>query len=287
MAILLIHFYVEESRSNKTIIINWFQAMSLALFFISISILAVELKLHRIESLTNLFIILVSVLALICYLINLVITKSSLVNYDLFKIENYFVASHCGAISYFCMYAWLFVMTLYLRNVFHLSALLTGIVCSSFSIAFALTASLVKKLILKYNSKILIFSGFFIIVISFGSMLHINTTTSILYLVFSFALLGMGVMITNSLSMTMANEFIPLNDTGSASGIIFTIRWIGGTLGIISTSILYQYLLHRYQSRPSLPLHIVFEFLGLIASVGCLFSLIGIQNKGKLNAKRS
>lgn len=55
-----------------------------------------------------------------------------------------------------------------------------------------------------------------------------------------FFLLGLAITIIGSPSMAAATEHTPAEKTGVASGIIFTIRWLGGSIGLMLITLIYH-----------------------------------------------
>jgi MFS family permease len=64
--------------------------------------------------------------------------------------------------------------------------------------------------------------------------------TNLLELIISFLLLGISISMINTGSMTAALENIPTTKAGIASGTIFTIRWLAGSIGVVLLSLLFQ-----------------------------------------------
>jgi EmrB/QacA subfamily drug resistance transporter len=166
--------------------------------------------------------------------------KNPIIDLSLFKLQNFSIATFCGFASYFCMYAWLFIFSIYLQSTRSFSALETGLACSSFSVAFAISAKLIGKALTYYSNKILIQTGFVLVILSFLSMSTISLNTCLWKFCLMFFILGAGITLINAPTMISATENVPIHKAGIASGIIFTLRWFGGSIGIVVTTLVYQ-----------------------------------------------
>ena len=82
--------------------------------------------------------------------------------------------------------------------------------------------------------------------------------------------------------MNAANEFIPAEKTGVASGMIFTIRWLGGTIGAALTTVFFNTLQTHSPVNQMLSMTHALSMscllLAGIASAGLLLATIGLKN---------
>ena len=53
-------------------------------------------------------------------------------------------------------------------------------------------------------------------------------------------MLGVMLIFVNVPSMNLAMSSIPPEKTGIASGIVFTIRWLGGSLGVAIITLIFE-----------------------------------------------
>jgi len=168
--------------------------------------------------------------------------KNPLIDISLFRNLNFCSATFCGFISYFCMYGWLFIIGIYLQSAYSLTSLLTGVLCSSFSIAFAFTSKLLSKIIKNSENKSLIQTGFVLSIIDFLWMTTITVSTQVWLLILMFFLLGASIMLINAPSLAAATLETPSHKAGIASGIIFTIRWLGGSIGVAIVALIFKFV---------------------------------------------
>ena len=167
--------------------------------------------------------------------------KNPLVDFSFFRLQNFTRASLCGFLSYFYIYAWLFIFNIYLQSGYGLSPIQTGSLLIVYPLAAGIAAQIISLIIGRYIRGALIMRlGFCISCIAFIAMSTVTPHTSILSLAIMFALLGATVSMVNAPSIALATHFVPPHKTGSASGLIFSIRWFGGSLGVALITLIYQ-----------------------------------------------
>lgn len=237
----LIQHYIRESKdeTNK-ITVNWFSALFLSIFLLLLTIILAEGENLGWKSGASLFIITTTIISFLLMIIIETRTKQPIIDLALFKYKNFTSAIIIGGVSYFCLYAWLFLFSIFLQNVFNFSPLKTGLILTSYSCAFAINSQFVGKMMRFFGNKITIQYGFFIMAISLFAMSFTQTTTSVYLLILLFIFFGIGVTASNAPSLNAATEFIPSEKTGVASGMIFTVRWLGGTIGVALTALIFK-----------------------------------------------
>jgi EmrB/QacA subfamily drug resistance transporter len=220
----LVAKYVPESKdSTGKIVIRWSEAVILSAVLILLVYLFAQFSL----GLAWVFLGVVAVYALLLHQ-----KSSALIDLSLFKLPNYFQGSACGFLSYFCMYAWLFVFAVYLEKVYGLSPLQTGFMFISYSLATAICSQFIGRVIKHWGRKPPIQFGFVIAIIAFVWMAQIQAETALWQLIAMSALPGVMLTFVNVSSMNLAMSAVPPGQTGIASGLVFTIRWLGGSIGV-------------------------------------------------------
>ena len=123
--------------------------------------------------------------------------------------------------------------------------------------------------------------GFITMLFSLLLMTSTKPTTSLYELMFMFALFGISVPASNLPSMNAANEFIPAEKTGIASGMIFTIRWLGGTIGAAVTTVFFNALLTHSHANPLIAMTHALSLsclvLAIIALLGLILATLGLK----------
>jgi len=237
----LIMEYLPESKSEEgKSSIDWLETIILTLLLLMAVIIISQGGVFGGHSLfmTASYAIFTALLGVFLYVER---SKSNpIIDITLFTKPNYFGATACGFLSYFCMYAWLCIIGIYLQNVDGLTAMKAGLLCTPFSLAFAFSSRALVHLFKRYNNKQIIQAGFLLSTAAFLWMATISPMTSQLTMLMMFFMLGVGITVVNAPSMVAATEHVPLKKAGLASGLIFTIRWIGGSVGVIVVTLIYH-----------------------------------------------
>lgn len=265
----LIIKFVPESKSDNIKKVDWLETSVLTIFLVSLVFSLSEADIAGVFSFSTEIITAILILFGILLVRIETLKIEPLISSKFFKLHNFSGAVICGAISYFCMYAWLFVFGIYLQKYFGLSALEAGILCSSFSIAFAFSMRLIGFFGKRLSYYSFIRGGFILAFLSFLWMSFITIGTPLAQIGLMFFSLGMSISAINAPSMSIATEYVPKNYSGVVSGIIFSIRWLSGSLGIVITAFIFE----RYN------LSITCIFMAILCAIGFLFSIKKISTE--------
>ncbi len=157
---LVKHFVPESKDEHTRFKINWFESVLLSSVLILLLTILSQGNLWGWSS-SLIITLTVCFIGLLISLIFLETKKENpIVDLSLFNYAKFNYATCCGAIAYFCMYAWLFIFSVYLQNVFGMSPLKSGILSASFSIAFAISAKKIGIFIQKIGCNKLMKYGF-------------------------------------------------------------------------------------------------------------------------------
>lgn len=217
--------------------------------YVSISLLSIALisLLYTLTLLQNksngIFLLITSFILSIAFCIAFIFydtsSKNPLIAFSLFKISQFIKPALSGFISYFCMYGWLTIIGIYLQKNLGMTAFQAGAWCLFFSLGFACSTKLNIVILRRWSSETLLTLGWTVMTTDI-LMMYFNRTNHFLSLMSAlFFLLGIGIGMTNTGSMTSALKPITPNQSGVASGILFTIRWIGGAVGVVFAATLF------------------------------------------------
>jgi EmrB/QacA subfamily drug resistance transporter len=121
--------------------------------------------------------------------------------------------------------------TLYLEEILNYSPLETGFITFISSSPVLFMAPLAGLLSDRYGSKVPIACGYLLIIFSFF-WLAFDSLPSLLTLMLSLIAFGAGVPFIFTPSISSAISSVPQEKTGVAMGMIFTLRMLGGTIGL-------------------------------------------------------
>lgn len=237
---LIIEYLPESKNEEGKTSFDWLETIILTLLLLmAVTIISQGGSFGWLSHfMTASYVIFAAILGIFFYMESLKVNP--IIDITLFMKPNYFGATACGFLSYFCMYAWLCIIGIYLQNVDGLTTMKVGLLCTPFSLAFAFSSKVLVHLFKRYNNKQIIQVGFLLSATIFLWMATITPFTNHLIMLVMFFLLGVGIVVVNVPSMVAATEHVPLDKAGLASGLIFTIRWLGGSVGVIVVTLIYH-----------------------------------------------
>lgn len=158
----------------------------------------------------------------------------------LFRSVGFSAGNASGAIMNFGMMGMIFLLPVYMQAQLGYSATVTGLALTPMSIAIMFAAPLSGRLSDRFGSRWLVFAG--ILTMSAASlwfsMLHVGSGWSWLLAPLVVAGFGLGLVMAPTTSAVMAHA--PRGEEGAASGVLSTIRQIGGVMGIAVLGAVFQ-----------------------------------------------
>jgi EmrB/QacA subfamily drug resistance transporter len=167
--------------------------------------------------------------------------RDPIMKMELFKIWNFSVAMILTIATSFGIFGIFFPMTLFLQAGLGFSPIKAGLTLVPMSVTMMITAPLVGKELDRLNPRWFMVVG--MVVVTIGIFLTIgqtNVDASWQNLFFPLALTGLGMGLTFTPLTTAAMKDVPPRISGSASGIINTVRNVGQVLGIAVLGSLLQ-----------------------------------------------
>ena len=231
-AYLMIFRVVPESQNPNALPIDWYEALLLNFIFIGWIVLLSEMTNWGWLSHSSILLFLCCATLSLLYYKKFAQKPAAIINFSLFQLPNFLSATLSGALSYFTMYAWLYIYNLYLQQQLHLSALRTGIWMAFFSLAFALCSRLSAKIMTIFGNRRTLQLGFCLMFCVFILLGFFTSRANLIELGFLFFMLGTAIVFANTPSINSALQYVSKEKAGTASGIVFTIRWLGGAIGV-------------------------------------------------------
>jgi EmrB/QacA subfamily drug resistance transporter len=167
--------------------------------------------------------------------------RDPIMKLELFKIWNFSVAMILTTATSFGIFGIFFPMTLFLQAGLGFSPIRAGLTLVPMSVTMMVTAPIVGKVLDRLNPRWFMVVGLSLVTV--GVFLIIGATTvdaTWKTLFFPAALTGLGMGMTFTPLTTAAMKEVPPRISGSASGIINTLRNIGQVLGIAVLGSLLQ-----------------------------------------------
>lgn len=132
-------------------------------------------------------------------------------------------------------YCYFFGLPTFLQQVKHYSAHHTGLIMLALAGFSVVVAPFVGRMVDRHGSKPAMLVGAVLMLIGTGLLLTYDQTSSLVSLIIMMAILGMSTGFNNLSTQTALYEHVSQADTGSASGLFQTSRYVGS---ILSASVL-------------------------------------------------
>ena len=178
----------------------------------------------------------ISEVTLLCFIIlQFIKTKRKLspaVNIDFFRLRSYRYGLVAIAVISLGEFSSLFTIPIFLQNIREFTPLQSGLGLLPLAIATLIAAPLSAKLVNIIGTKWVISTGIFLEFIALLLFSFITAKTSYNELIFPFFVLGAGIGLAIAQNTQVILSEIPREASGSASGVLNTVRQVGSALGI-------------------------------------------------------
>jgi MFS transporter, DHA2 family, multidrug resistance protein len=150
----------------------------------------------------------------------------------LFRDRRFSVASGVITLTFFAMFGFFFLSTLYLQYVLGYSPLEAGLASLPMAAAMIVMAPRSSALSERYGPGTVMAGGFGLMALALGLFTQVTTSTPYTVTAAGFTLLGAGLATTAAPATGMLMSAVPLDKAGVGSAVNDTTREFGGALGI-------------------------------------------------------
>ena len=151
-----------------------------------------------------------------------------------------FVLGGIANIALACFYAnAFFLMPLYLSIVKHFDAMHIGLILLPATLTLAIISPWVNKLVERFSIWKVLAAGFFCFTMSAFLQQNFSQATSVISIMLTYSLIGIGWALILSPSFTSALTTIPKQQSGVAMGALGTMHNAGGSIGLAIGVILF------------------------------------------------
>ena len=162
-----------------------------------------------------------------------------LLDLKLFRSRSFSMANLSLILSFIARIAGVFLMPFFLQDGLGYSAFKTGLVQITIPIAMLIVSPFTGRLSDKIGSRILTSAGFSLIGLSLFILSSMNATSTTLNLVFTLAIMGVGIGMFESPNNSLIMGSAPSQKQGIASAMLGTARGLGLTIGLAISSSIY------------------------------------------------
>ncbi len=172
--------------------------------------------------------------------------KHPLIDLKLFQDRTFLVGNLTGMISYYVLFAVLFLMPFYFERVLGLSPVLTGTLLTPIPLAMALVAPVSGHLSDRYGSRIMTASGMLLSAAACFALLFAGLHAHVAVLVGELVLLGAGMGMFTPPNNSAIMGAAPKDKLGLAGGVLNMMRSLGLIFGVDISGVIFTSLEHRY-----------------------------------------
>jgi EmrB/QacA subfamily drug resistance transporter len=186
------------------------------------------------------------VVLLALFVLNELKAAHPLIDLRLFRSATFFVGNLTSMLSYYVLFAIMFLMPFYLEKVLGYGVALTGFLLTPLLLAMAVVAPLSGYISDKYGSKVMTTSGLVVSALACLTFLYIGEMVSFPLLLSIIVLLGVGMGFFTPSNNSAIMAAAPTDRLGMAGGILNMTRSLGLILGVDVSGGIFTTLQHRY-----------------------------------------
>jgi EmrB/QacA subfamily drug resistance transporter len=196
------------------------------------------------------------------------------------------LSSFAALINYSATFAVGLLLSYYLQYIKGLDPQSAGLILVAQPIIMVIVAPLAGRMSDKYDARLLATSGMAIVTLGLFSFIFLNPGTSILTIVVSLAVLGLGFGLFSSPNTNVIMGSVQKRFYGVASATVSTMRLIGQTMSMGIATLVFAVMIGRVQISPE-------QYSSLLSSIQACFivftaiCLVGIYASWKRGDGRS
>ncbi len=165
-------------------------------------------------------------------LVELFVAKEPLLDLRLFTKPIFLIASFVGWVSVVALFGAEFLMPLYLQILRGRTALETGLILLPLAIAAGIATPIAGKLYDKVGPRVLVVSGFSLLLINTWQLAQIKADTPISWILFLIALRGLALGMTVQTTLVTALSVVPLPKLARGSALVNSTRQVVQSIGV-------------------------------------------------------
>lgn len=193
---------------------------------------------------------LLSVVLLGLFVITELRVENPLLDINMFRNPTFFLGNITGMMSYYVLFAVLFLMPFYCERVLNYSPALTGSLLTPIPLAMAVIAPFAGWVSDKYRAgtRLMTSGGMLVCGIACFALLFMGHHASLLLLVAELILLGLGMGMFTPPNNSAIMGAAPREKLGLAGGILNMMRSLGLIFGVDISGLVFTTLEHKYLS---------------------------------------
>ena len=188
----------------------------------------------------------VAVVLLTLFVITELKVQSPLIDLTLFKNGTFLIGNLTGMLSYYVMFAVLFLMPFYFEKVLNYSPALAGSLLTPIPLAMAFVAPFAGHISDKHGARIMTTGGMLVASASCFALLFLGAHSNLPIMIGELILLGVGMGMFTPPNNSAIMGSAPKEKLGLAGGILNMMRSLGLIFGVDISGLVFAKLEHRY-----------------------------------------
>ena len=191
------------------------------------------------------------------------VARSPLVPLSIFRRGQLTAANAVVLLLYAAMFSTFFFVTLYLQQVEHYSALHAGVAFLPTTLGIAVASSLADRVIALVGPRLTLTTGMLSVAAAMAWYSTLSPGASYLALILPASLLmAVGVGLSLVSATTVAVQGVPREQSGLASGLLNSSRFIGGALGLAALTTIAESHARTSLAAGAAPMHALTDGYG-------------------------
>jgi MFS family permease len=189
-----------------------------------------------------------SAILLTLFVITELKVEAPLLDINMFRNPTFLIGNLTGMMSYYVLFAVLFLMPFYCEKVLDYSPALTGSLLTPIPLAMAIIAPFAGWVSDKYRAgtRLMTSGGMFVCGIACFALLFVGRHTSVWLLVGELILLGFGMGMFTPPNNSAIMGAAPREKLGLAGGVLNMMRSLGLIFGVDISGVVFTTLEHKY-----------------------------------------
>ncbi len=179
--------------------------------------------------------------------------KHPLIDLGLFKNSTFLLGNISGMLSYYVLFAVMFLMPFYLERVKGYGTALTGLLLTPLLLAMAVSAPLSGRISDKYGSRIMTTAGMLVSAVGCLWLLYMGGSAQITGVIGTMVFLGIGMGLFSTSNNTAIMGAAPSEKLGMAGGLLNMTRSLGLIFGVNITGMVFTSMEHGYLAQKGFP----------------------------------
>ncbi|MCL4542958.1 MAG: MFS transporter, partial [Deltaproteobacteria bacterium] len=169
-----------------------------------------------------------------------------MIDLKLFKKWGFSAGNTTGMLSYYVLFAVLFLMPFYLEDLLHYNAVVTGSILTPIPLSMAIIAPFAGAISDKVGSRMMTTLGMFICAVATLLLSFLGSSANISLLIVEFIILGIGMGIFTPPNNSAIMLSAPPERLGVAGGILNMMRALGLIFGVDISGLIFTSLKQKY-----------------------------------------